>query len=62
MRKNEQAKVILHEDCGPGYRLLVLDAPQVAADARPGQFVHVKVPALEASALRRPFSIFNAEE
>ena len=62
MRKNEQAKVILHEDCGPGYRLLVLDAPQVVADARPGQFVHVKVPALEASALRRPFSIFNAED
>ena len=62
MRTNEQAKVILHEDCGPGYRLLVLNAPQVAADARPGQFVHVKVPALEASALRRPFSIFNAED
>ena len=62
MRKNEQAKVILHEDCGPGYRLLVLDAPQVAADARPGQFVHVNVPALEASAPRRPFSIFNAED
>lgn len=62
MRTNEQAKVILHEDCGPGYRLLVLAAPQVAADARPGQFVHVKVPALESSALRRPFSIFNAED
>ena len=53
--------MISHADCGPGYRLLVLDAPQVAADARPGQFVHVRVPALEASALRRPFSIFNAD-
>ena len=60
--RNEQTKVILHADCGPGYRLLVLDAPQAAADAQPGQFVHVKVPALEASALRRPFSIFNAED
>ncbi len=58
--RNEQTKVISHAACGPGYRLLVLDAPQIAADARPGQFVHVKVPALEASALRRPFSIFNA--
>jgi dihydroorotate dehydrogenase electron transfer subunit len=28
----------------------------------PGQFVHVKVPALEKSALRRPFSVFNAED
>lgn len=60
--RNEQTKVILHADCGPGYRLLVLDAPQIAAAAQPGQFVHVKVPALETSALRRPFSIFNAED
>ena len=60
--RNEQTKVISHAACGPGYRLLVLDAPQIAADAQPGQFVHVKVPALEASALRRPFSIFNAED
>jgi len=61
LRQNEATVVLEHADCGPGYRLLVLDAPQVAASARPGQFVHVKVPALEASALRRPFSIFNAE-
>ena len=62
MRGNESTKVILHEDCGPGYRLLVLAAPQIAADAHPGQFVHVKIPALETSALRRPFSIFNVED
>lgn len=59
---NELTNVLSHEDCGPGYRLLVLAAPQIAAAARPGQFVHVRVPTLEASALRRPFSIFNAED
>lgn len=59
---NELTNVLSHADCGPGYRLLVLAAPQIAAAARPGQFVHVRVPSLEASALRRPFSIFNAED
>ncbi len=45
---------------GSGYRRLLLDAPAIASGAQPGQFVHLRVPALEASALRRPFSIFNA--
>ena len=34
----------------------------MAADLAPGQFVHVKVPALEVSALRRPFSVFDAAD
>ena len=59
---NETCKVLEHVDIGAGYRYLVLEAPQIVAAAQPGQFVHVKVPTLEMSALRRPFSIFNAEE
>ena len=58
---NEVCKVLEHVDIGSGYRQIVFDAPQIAAGAQPGQFVHVRVPGLEASALRRPFSIFNAE-
>lgn len=58
---NEICKVLEHVDIGAGYRYLALEAPQIVAVAEPGQFVHVKVPALEMSALRRPFSIFNAE-
>ena len=58
---NERCKVLAHDDAGPGYRFLVLDAPRLAAELQPGQFVHVKVPTLEASALRRPFSVFDAE-
>ena len=57
---NEKCRVMEHEDWGSGYRYLKLEAPQIAAAAQPGQFVHLKVPGLEASALRRPFSIFNA--
>jgi dihydroorotate dehydrogenase electron transfer subunit len=61
MAINEITRVASHEPAGPGYRFLVLDAPQLAAQLVPGQFVHVKVPALEASALRRPFSVFDAD-
>ncbi|MGN0847595.1 MAG: dihydroorotate dehydrogenase electron transfer subunit [Kiritimatiellia bacterium] len=60
MQRDEETKIAVHEEAGPGYRFLVLDAPGLAADLTPGQFVHVRVPGLEASALRRPFSVFDA--
>lgn len=59
---DERCKVLAHEDIGAGYHYFKLEAPSVAGAAQPGQFVHVRVPGLEASALRRPFSIFNAED
>lgn len=58
---DETAKVLEHADIGNGYRSLVFEAPRMAAELVPGQFIHVKVPALEPSALRRPFSVFDAE-
>ena len=58
---DESAKVIEHREIGAGYRYLVFAAPKMAAELQPGQFVHVKVPALETSTLRRPFSVFDAE-
>ena len=58
---DEKCRVISHEEIGAGYRYLVLEAPKMAAELQPGQFVHVRVPALEKSALRRPFSVFDAE-
>ena len=59
--RDEKCKVVEHRDIGTGYRHLVLEAPMMAAELQPGQFVHVRVPALEKSALRRPFSVFDAE-
>ncbi len=44
-----------------GYQVLTLHAPELAAEAQPGQFVHLQVPTLEPSRLRRPFSIYDAE-
>lgn len=60
MAFTEKTEIVAHSDAGPGYRFLVLDAPRLAAALEPGQFVHVRVPRLEASALRRPFSVFDA--
>lgn len=60
MAIDEIARIVSHEEAGPGYRFLVVEAPKLAAALVPGQFVHVKVPGLEASALRRPFSVFDA--
>ena len=59
---NEITTVLEHADCGPGYRRIVFDAPRIVAEAQPGQFVHIRVPGLEASALRRPISIFDAHD
>ncbi len=59
---NEITTVLEHADCGPGYRRIVFDAPRIVAAAQPGQFVHIRVPGLEASALRRPISIFDAHD
>lgn len=59
---DEKMKVMAHDDMGNGYRFLRFESKDVSAQAMPGQFVHVKVPGLEDSALRRPFSIFDAQE
>ncbi len=42
------------------YRVLTLAVPEIAERAEPGQFVHIRIPTLEASRLRRPFSIYDA--
>ena len=61
MAFNEKCTIASHEDAAPGYRMIVLAAPKIAAAVVPGQFVHVRVPGLEPSALRRPFSVFDAD-
>jgi len=57
----EQAPVVSQTDCRGGYALLVLEAPEIAAAVRPGQFVHLKVPQLDGAVLRRPFSVYRAD-
>ncbi len=58
----ENCKVASHVAISGGYSYLSLEAPGMAASAAPGQFVHVRVPGLEETAIRRPFSIFDARD
>ena len=60
--KDLPAKILHHAPLKAGYWTLTLDAPEIAAAATPGQFVHLRIPTLEPSALRRPFSIFGARD
>jgi dihydroorotate dehydrogenase electron transfer subunit len=58
----ENANVLRHEELNEGrYKVLTLRAPGIAAAARPGQFVHLRVPLLADAVLRRPFSIYDAD-
>lgn len=60
--KQEKAIVLKHEQFQGGYRLLELAAPQVGPLVEPGQFLHLLVPRLNDAVLRRPFSIYQADE
>ena len=57
-----EAEVVCHEQVSADYRLIRLFCPSVASAARPGQFVHLRIPGCGALTLRRPFSIFGADE
>jgi len=58
----EQSRVLSHAELSGGYRTLELLSPLIAGSVNPGQFVHIHVPRLEASVLRRPFSVFRARD
>lgn len=55
-------KVIRQEPLTADYWSLELASGPIAETARPGQFVHVRVPGLDRTSLRRPFSIFGARD
>lgn len=58
----ENAKVMSVSRLTSDYRLLVLECPRIASAVKPGQFVHLRVPGPDAFTLRRPFSVFKADE
>jgi dihydroorotate dehydrogenase electron transfer subunit len=57
----ENAKVLNNRPLTNDYRVLRLKSPQISSHVRPGQFVHLRVPRLEDAVLRRPFSVFKAD-
>ncbi len=50
-----------HTDLGNGFHRLTLHAPELAAMAVPGQFVHLRVAETQAPLLRRPMSIHQID-
>ena len=52
-----KAKILINEKVAPGYFRMGLDAPQVAGEARAGQFIHFRVNDEYDPLLRRPLSL-----
>jgi len=59
--KQAQALVVDHRELKGHYRLLTLKVPEIAAFAKPGQFVHVRCGNTLEPLLRRPVSIHKIE-
>ena len=59
--RDETDRVLSIRPVQGDYWLLRLHTPFIAGSAQPGQYVHIRVPGLEESALRRPFSIYGCE-
>ncbi len=58
---NEHAPLLVNEELGRGIWLMTVEAPAIAAGARPGQFVHVRIPGMDDHILRRPLGIYAAD-
>ncbi len=61
MKKDSLARITHKENWGE-YFLFSLESPLIARDAKPGQFLMVRVSANIHPLLRRPFSIFSVED
>ncbi len=57
----KNGEIIFNHSIGSGYFHVSFYAPEIAAKARGGQFVHVKIANLRDRILRRPFSIEGAD-
>lgn len=57
MAYNALAQVTSHVDLGSGIFEIRLAAPEIALEARAGQFVMVGLPDIDAMLIRRPFSV-----
>ena len=53
------AEVLTNTRLSADYNVLVLEAPAIAAAARPGQFVMIRTASGSDPLLRRPFSVFE---
>jgi dihydroorotate dehydrogenase electron transfer subunit len=59
--KQEKTTVVEHHNFQGEYRILRLAAPEIGPLVKPGQFLHLLIPHLGDRILRRPFSIYKAD-
>ncbi len=52
-----EAEIITNVEVAPSYYKMTLNAPKIARQTKPGQFLHLRVHHTTAPLLRRPFSI-----
>lgn len=55
------AKILENEEIGPERYKMALSAPQIGRQAKPGQFIHVRVSKSFPPLLRRPFSVHRVQ-
>lgn len=55
---NERTRIISNTCVGPNLYVMTLKSPIISQAIEPGQFVHMKIPRMEAHILRRPFSVY----
>lgn len=55
---NERVRILENECVGPNLYVMILESPGIAQCIEPGQFVHMKIPGMEAHIMRRPFSVY----
>lgn len=58
---NENAPILVNEEMGCNIWLMTVRAPEIATTARPGQFVHVKVPAWRPTSCAAPSAWYAAD-
>ncbi len=58
----ESAELLRNENLGPRLYLMTLKAPGISSTVLPGQFVHMKIPGMDDHPLRRPFSVYAADD
>jgi len=60
MQYQEEGVVLRNRRMQTDYFRIDMHAPNIANEAAPGQFVHVRIPTFTHRLLRRPFSVFSA--
>ena len=57
----ETCVVTSNESLAPAIAKITLASPHIAATAKPGQFIHLRLPELIEHMLRRPFGVYRAD-